>query len=122
MRWSAGTPFVLGCSEDTSASFRSTLMVWVCVRAGAIGVAVLSSNVVSPTRSRFAVAACATTAVTPAMRVSSVLPGGPSLTPSLVSRKRTHRTGTSFSYSFVMSLSLRADAFHAIIFGGSPGR
>jgi hypothetical protein len=51
-----------------------------------------------------------------------VFPGGPSRTPSLVSRKSVARTGTSFSNSLVMSLSRRADGFHAIIFGGSPGR
>ena len=94
----------------------------VCVRAGFITSAFWSSNVVRPTRSRLAADACETTAATPAMRVRSVLPGGPSRTPSDVSRNRTARTGTSFSYSLVMSLSFFADGFHAIIFGGSPGR
>ena len=122
VRCSGGTPFVPGWSAETSASFRSTPIMCVCVRAGFTPVAVLSSKVVRPTRSRLAADACDTTAATPARRVSSELPGGPSRTPSLVSRNSTHRTGTSFSYSLVMSLSFFADTFHAIIFGGSPGR
>ena len=38
------------------------------------------------------------------------------------STTKVHRTGTSLSNSLVISLSRRADAFHAIILGGSPGK
>ena len=75
-----------------------------------------------PVRSRCSALAWMTAEATAITRVRALPPGGPTRTDDDTSTNNVQRTGTSLSNSLVINRSRRADAFHAIIFGGSPGK
>ena len=112
-----------GVGNSAAAAVRacSSFKTWTFVRAGGVTCAAVSVTTARPTRSRLAAAACTTAAATPANRATALRPGGPSRAASEASTNTTQRTGTSLSMTRVMSVPRRADAFQAIILGGSPG-
>jgi len=66
--------------------------------------------------------AWATAATITTSRARAFCPGKPTRTELEASTNSVQRIGTSLSNSLVMSRSRRAEAFQAIILGGSPGK